>query len=906
MNSRQKRFIGFIIAIIVIIGVFGNFIHLITQLWWFESTKYESVFWKILTWKGIIWAVAFLFYGGVLWLNFRIAVRLTRGRTFRSFEGTNINIPTEKIFNIIVGVGILVISFIAAGATIPWWETVLKFLHASDFANVDPIYNLNIGFYFFKLPLYNGLQSWLLTLVILSTILSGTIYFLKGAIELVQSKHIRFSGGVKAHVSVLFAVIALLIAVGFYLDRYQLLYSANGVVFGAGYTDAHAKLISYWVMGIVTVAIALLFIFSFIRKGVGLLFSGIVGFVVILVVVNGIYPWFQQQFIVAPNELVKEKPYIKHNIDLTREAYGLDKVQRSSFPVQGTLTQSKIQQNDATIQNVRLWDWRPLLSTYRQIQELRLYYNFKDVDIDRYTINGDYRQVMLSARELEYNQLPSQARTWVNQRLKYTHGYGAVMSPVNIVTEEGLPELFIKDIPPVSEVNVKIDEPAIYYGEESDRYVFTGTSTQEFDYPKGEKNEFTNYSGTGGVPIGNIWKRLAYAFDFGSLKILISNYFTKDSRVLYYRNIHRRVREIAPFLQYDNDPYLVIIDGKLKWILDAYTVGTKYPYAEPMSRGRENYIRNSVKIVIDAFNGTMDFYVVDDTDPLIQTYQKIFPDLFKSNESVPTEIRKHFRYPTDLFRIQSHVYLAYHMSDPEAFYNREDMWKMPTEIYSGSEQPLEPYYIIMRLPEHTEEEFLLILPFTPVNKNNMIAWMAARSDGDNYGDLLLYEFPKKELVYGPMQIEARIDQHPQISELLTLWSQKGSNVIRGNMMIIPIEQSLLYVEPLYLRSEQSQMPELKRVIVAYNNDIVMENTLEDALAVIFGEEKPSTPKTVLAPGGEIQSIKQLIQSANEAYQNAQESLQNGNWSQYGTYQQQLQQILQQLQQTTSEATPATQ
>lgn len=905
MNSRQKRFIGFIIAIIVIIGVFGNFIHLLTQLWWFESTKYESVFWKILTWKGIIWVVAFLFYGGVLWVNFRIAVRLTRGRTFRSFEGTNIHIPTGKIFNIIVGVGILVISFIAAGATIPWWETVLKFLHASDFANVDPIYNLNIGFYFFKLPLYNGLQSWLLTLVILSTILSGTIYFLKGAIELVQSKHIRFSGGVKAHVSILFAGVALLIAVGFYLDRYQLLYSSNGVVFGAGYTDAHAKLISYWVMGIVTVAIALLFIFSFIRKGVGLLFSGIVGFVVILVVVNGIYPWFQQQFIVAPNELVKEKPYIKHNIDLTRRAYGLDKVRRSTFPVQGTLTQTKIQQNDATIQNVRLWDWRPLLSTYRQIQELRLYYNFKDVDIDRYTINGDYRQVMLSARELEYNQLPSQARTWVNQRLKYTHGYGAVMSPVNVVTEEGLPELFIKDIPPVSEVNVKIDEPAIYYGEESDRYVFTGTSTQEFDYPKGEKNEFTHYSGTGGVSIGNIWKRLVYAFDFGSLKILISNYFTKDSRVLYYRNIHRRVREIAPFLRYDNDPYLVIIDGKLKWILDAYTVGAKYPYAEPMSRGHENYIRNSVKIVIDAFNGTMDFYVVDETDPLIQTYQKIFPDLFKSNASVPANIRKHFRYPTDLFRIQSQVYLAYHMSDPEAFYNREDMWKMPTEIYSGSEQPLEPYYIIMRLPEHKEEEFLLILPFTPVNKNNMIAWMAARSDGENYGDLLLYEFPKKELVYGPMQIEARIDQHPQISELLTLWSQKGSNVIRGNMMIIPIEQSLLYVEPLYLRSEQSQMPELKRVIVAYNNDIVMENTLEDALGVIFGEAKPSTPKTMLTPGGEIQSIKQLIQSANETYQNAQEALQNGNWSQYGNYQQKLQQILQQLQQTTSEATPAT-
>lgn len=904
MNPRHKRFAWIIATTIIILSVLGNLIHLLTESWWFDSVGFSSVFWKILTWKSITWIVAFVLYGGVLWINFRIARSLTKGRTFRSFEDTPFVVPTEKIFNIIIGVGVLVIAFISAGATVHWWEDILKFLHASDFAHTDPLYNKNIGFYFFKLPLYNAMRGWLISLFVLSLIVSGLVYFLKGAIELVQSRHIRFSGSVKTHVSILLAIIALLIAVGFYLDRYELLFSTNGVVYGAGFTDAHAKLISYWVMGAITILIALLFIFSLVRKGLGLLFSGIVGFVLVLVLVNGVYPWFQQKFIVEPNELVKEKPYIEHNINYTRQAYGLDNVERDSFPVQGTLTKEKIQENNATIQNVRLWDWRPLLSTYRQIQEIRLYYKFQDVDIDRYTINGDYRQVMLAAREFEYNQVPSQARTWVNQRLKYTHGYGAVMSPVNVVTEEGLPDLFIKNIPPESKININIDRPAIYYGEESDRYVFTGTSTQEFDYPVGGENKLTTYSGKSGVPIGSIFRRLAYAYDFGSLKILISSYFADSSKVLYYRNIHSRVRKVAPFLQYDSDPYLVIVDGELKWVIDAYTTGTQYPYAEPFARGRQNYIRNSVKVVIDAYDGTMDFYVVDQSDPLIQTYEKIFPDLFKPLETVPPEIRKHFRYPTDLFLIQSRIYLAYHMSDPEAFYNREDLWHMPTEIYEGNEQSLQPYYVIMSLPDQEKEEFLLILPFTPVNKNNMVAWMAARSDGEQYGKLQLFEFPKKELVYGPMQIEARIDQDTQISELLTLWSQKGSSVIRGNMMVIPIEKSLLYVEPIYLKAEQSQIPELKRVVVAYNKDIVMEQTLEKALAVIFGEAEPSETEAIAAaatgaPSGDLQSIKSLIQSANEAFQNALQALHNSNWSAYGEYQNQLKNSLQQLQQKTT-------
>jgi uncharacterized membrane protein (UPF0182 family) len=636
-----------------------------------------------------------------------------------------------------------------------------------------------------------------------------------------------------------------------------------------------------------------------------------VGFyLVALLLVDGLYPWFQQQFIVKPNELDKELPYIKHNIELTRKAYGLDEVETKEFPAHNQLNRQDLQANQSTISNIRLWDYRPLLDTYRQLQEIRLYYQFNDVDIDRYTLDNKYQQVMLSARELSSDQVPAKAQTWVNQRLKYTHGYGLVMNSVNRVTADGLPELLLKNIPPVSSVDLQVSEPGIYYGESTDNYIFTGTRTPEFDYPLGNKNAFTTYKGKGGVPIPSLWHRLAYAYDLGSLEILISNYFSHNSRIHYYRQIQKRISQVAPFLRFDGDPYMMVIDGRLQWMIDAYTVSDRFPYSQPVLqsndgnsvlqasqlkgivRGNVNYIRNSVKVVIDAYDGTMQFFVVDEQDPVLATYRRIFPTLFQSKDQIPPAVKAHFRYPLGLFKIQAQMYLSYHMSVPEVFYNQEDLWRFPTEVYEGNKQLMEPYYIIMRLPEEEREEFILILPFTPVNKDNMIAWMAARSDGEHYGKLLLYEFSKQELVYGPSQIEARIDQNPEISQQLTLWSQEGSRVIRGDLLVIPIEKSLLYVEPVYLRAEQGQLPQLKRVIVAYHNQTVMAKTLEDCLAVIFGDKQLQKP----TPRPIREDFSGLVEKALETYQKAQAAIGEADWNSYGQYQEELGNLLQQLHQ----------
>ncbi|MCF7804001.1 MAG: UPF0182 family protein [Candidatus Marinimicrobia bacterium] len=903
MNFKQNKAIWFIVAVFLLLTVISSLSNIITESWWFSAVNFVEVFWTVITWKIIVWIGSFILFAAFLWINYRVANRLTKNKPFRQFQNSDIKMPGQKIFNYIVGALILVISFIAAGATLPSWETILKFMNPSSFGTVDPIFGKDIGFYFFQLPFYNGAQSWLLSLFLLGLLLSGAVYFLKGAIRFVKSRQNIFSGGVQTHISLLLVGIAILIATRFFLDRYDLLFSSSGVVYGAGYTDVHAKLLSYWVMALLTIGVAVLFIISVIRKGVNLLISGVAVFVIALVLVNGIYPWFQQQFVVEPNELDRERPYIKYNIEFTRNAYDLHDVQRKNYPVESNLNQEVLAENEPTMQNVRLWDTRPLLSTYRQLQEIRLYYTFQDVDIDRYLIDGDYRQVMLSAREFNYNQVPTRAQTWQNQRLTYTHGYGAVMSPVNIVTEEGLPDLFIKNIPPVSEADFNITRPAIYYGEVSNYHIFTGTTEQEFDYPMGDENKYTQYSGNGGVPMGSLWRRLLYAYEFSSLKVVISDYFTEDSRVHYHREIRERVQNVAPFLHYDSDPYITIINGGLKWIIDAYTLSSNYPYAEPMIRGNANYIRNSVKVVVDAYDGTMKFYVVDETDPLLQTYRKIFPNLFTAKSEIPTEIQKHFRYPTDLFEVQSQVYLSYHMTEPDVFYNQEDKWEYPTEVYEGNEKRVEPYYLIMELPEERGEEFILIYPFTPVNKDNMIAWLAGRSDGEHYGELLLYEFPKSELIYGPMQIEARIDQNSQISELLTLWSQQGSRVIRGNLLAIPIEKSLLYVEPLFMRSDQGEIPELRRIILSYDNQIVMEETLDEALAVLFGEKRPTpvVDQRAAASTSVIQNlnISDMAKSALETYRQAQQSLQQGNWAEYGDRWNKLEDLLRQMRDNTA-------
>ena len=572
---------------------------------------------------------------------------------------------------------------------------------------------------------------------------------------------------------------------------------------------------------------------------------------------------------------------------MTRKAFCLDRIEEQDFPTEECLSFQDIQKNPDTITNIRLWDNRPLKDVYNQIQSIRGYYEFNDVDIDRYTVDGQYRQVMLSARELVQGKLPANAQTWVNQRLQYTHGYGAVMSPVNEITTEGLPNLFLQDVPPRGKL--PLDRPEIYFGEKTTGNVIVNTGAKEFDFPKGDENVQTQYQGKGGVALDSYFKKLVFASQFGAPNILFTNYITSESRILYFRNIKERVQRVVPFLLLDNDPYLVVADGRLSWIQDAYTYTDKYPYSQPF-QDRLNYIRNSVKVVIDAYDGTMSLYVADPNDPLIVTYSAIFPGLFTPMGQMPASLASHVRYPEDLFKVQVEMYRAYHMRDANVFYNKEDLWKVPNEIFDTKEQPVEPYYVIMRIPGQPKEEFVLMIPFTPPNKDNIIAWLAARSDGADYGKLLVFKFPKDRLIYGPMQIEARIDQDPTISGQFTLWNQGGSRIIRGNTLVIPIEKSNLYVEPIYLQAEKSRMPELKRVITATGNKLVMETTLQESLAKLFGQQPatplpgapPTTAPPPAAPGAQLPgTAASLVQSARQHYNAAQDALKNGNWAKYG-------------------------
>mgnify|MGYP006267846181 CR=1 FL=1 len=925
----RSAFVVVVLILLVTLALSKTLVHFLTNIWWFDAVNYLDVFWIRITWQIQVWVATFAVYFLFLFANYRLAMYLTAEQPFHTFAERGWEQYTRLIPYGIKGF-ITIFALLAASSSVSAWETILKFLNPTEFGSNDPIFERDIGFYLFRLPFWEGLQSWLFTLMLWGLIAAVAVYALKGVIRLGRSTHADASGNrfiqrippvltgkVKAHLSGLLTALAILIAIDFLLQRYDLLYSNGGVVFGAGFTDANARLQAYWFMFFATLALAVLFIATLWRRTFRLAFTGIAVYAIAYVLVVVIYPWGQQRFIVEPTELAKERPFIANNIALTNAAYDLEKIDRRSFPVEEELTQTEIADNQPTIRNIRLWDYRPLLSTYRQLQEIRPYYRFPDVDIDRYTLNGNYRQVMLAPRELDYDQVPDDAKTWVNKRLKYTHGFGLVMNPVNEVTANGLPEFFIRDIPPVSTVDLPIEEMAIYYGQETAQHILTGMSTDEFDYPQSNGNAYTSYGGEGGVPVASLWRRLAYAYDFGSLEILISRYFTEDSRVHYRRQIRDRIHAVAPFLKLDSDPYITLINGRMQWIVDTYTTSQRYPYSEPVALTADlipgistsaaeqsisrdtNYIRNSVKVVVDAFDGTMQFFVVDETDPVLATYRKIFPGLFKASDTIPSDIRDHFRYPLDLFKVQAQVHLLYHMRDPEVFYNREDLWRFPTETYEGNEQLVEPYYIIMRLPESEQEEFILIMPFVPVNRDNMIAWMAGRSDGEHYGEMLLYEFPKQKLVFGPSQIEARIDQNPDISQQLTLWSQKGSRVIRGDLLVIPIEESLLYVEPVYLRAEQGELPELRRVIVTHGETVVMAESLEQAIITIFGEPETQPTEEPAAATAVGERMRSLVDDIAAAYTRSQTALDQRNWQAYGEAQQELQSLIEQLQRQTN-------
>jgi uncharacterized protein len=881
-----------------------------TEWLWFGEVGHRVVFWVPFASSLALAAAAAVSVFLILYVNARPLLRLRplarvvelrpvgRTRTYRTLVA---GLTPARLAELVIA-GVAVVAGLGAAGD---WPLFQAFLHQVPFGARDPVFGRDAGFYVFTLPVYQAVYGWLFGWLFVALLGAAAVYYLD-LVPLAIRGVWAIPRGVRVHVSVLAGLLVLLRGAGFWLDRYGILYSPHGAVYGAGYTDLHATLPVLNVLTVLSAATGLLLLASTrartMRPAIGVL----VALLVVWIGGTVAYPAFVQQVEVAPNELDREQPYIQNGIASTLRAYGLDGVDEQLFPGAPTLTPAVVAGNRTVLDSVRLWDYRPLLQTYAQLQSLRLYYTFTDVGIDRYRIGGREQQVMLSARELDVNRLPDQARTWVNEHLVFTHGFGLVMTPVNRISGEGLPEFYIKDIPPQSSVGLAVTRPELYYSLVTTPYVVVDTRNKELDYAQGDQNVYTTYGGRGGVPLTAPLARFAFASRFGAMSLLLSNDVTPASRVLFHRDVRDRVSRVAPFLQLDRDPYLVLADGRLYWIVDGYTTTAMYPYSRPT--GDLNYIRNSVKAVVDAYDGTVALYVFDPADPLLRTYGGIYPGLLRSRAEMPPALAAHVRYPVDLFTIQADVYATFHMKDPRVFYNREDLWGIPDELFGGSPQPVEPYYVNLKLDPAHGEEFVLILPFTPSGKNNMVAWMAARSDAPYYGRLLVYRFPKDTTVFGPMQIEARINQDPTISSELTLWNQQGSQVIRGNLLVVPIAQSLLYIEPLYLQAQGSALPELKRVIVAYGAQIAMEPTLEEAVARIFGtlpaaaaegprQGTPSVPGSSTRPPGGIAPappairppsgaaesgrVASLIAEASAHYARAQAALRAGDFAAYG-------------------------
>jgi len=884
-DSRKRRgsrkWLVVVAVVLLLLAVGGTVRNLFTEWLWFQSLGYQDVFTRILGARVLLFFAGALVFAALFAGNVVLASRLSpRGEAVGSAQTI---IPFLRRFTRATVIALTAFfAFMFGLAAQASWEVVLRFQNGQPFGSSDPVFFKDAGFYVFTLPFLSLLRGWLMTAVVFTLIAVIVVYAVSYTS---QRRAFDNSRTVLAHVGALAIAIALLAAGSYWLGIWDLVYSPRGTVAGASYTDMHAQLPAQWALFVTTLLLGCLILVALVRRKVKWAAYAVGFWIVLGIVVGQLVPGLVQRLQVEPNELELETPYIEYNIAATREAFGLNRIVVQDFAAQPMPTAADIAENDLTIQNIRLWDHRPLLDTYNQTQSIRLYYDFVDVDVDRYNVDGTYRQVMLAARELSKDRLPSAAQTWVNRTLQYTHGYGIAMSPVNEVNpESGLPILWVRDLPPSGVL--PITQPQIYFGEKTNDFVIVGSGTQEFDYPVGDTNAYTTYEGADGVSIGSIFRRAIYAWEFNDFNVLISSQVSRDSKVLYHRNIRDRVSRIAPFLSLDTDPYIMVLDGRLTWVIDGYTTTTRYPYSQPLSDGT-NYIRNSVKAIVDAYDGTVDFYASEPDDPILLTYQSIFPGLFKPMEAMPAEVKTHLRYPVDMFDIQSSVYRAYHMQDARVFYNKEDLWAIPNETYSGETQQIAPYYVIMRLPGEEREEFLLMLPFTPSNKNNAIGWLAARCDGDNYGRLLVYQFPKERLIYGPTQIENRIQQDTAITEQLALWSRGGSRVIRGNLLVIPIGESTIYVEGIFLQAETAGgLPELKRVIVAAGDEIAMRDTLAQCLTAIFGEGTtgvPETPTTPSTPGQEVpEDVRALIEQAQQQFARAQEYLQQGDWAGYGS------------------------
>jgi len=883
---------------------------LIVDLWWFREIGFEVLFTKRLVTQLLLFVSVAIVAGGLIYLNLTLAQRGvvpdSVGLKVRTAQGDMTIDVGSRVRSFTRPVAIGLGLFLGLGAS-GLWDVILQAMNQTPFGANDPIFGRDIAFYVFTVPALTAVLGLLSSLMVLLLVMTTAVYFVRGDI-VVLPQRLRVEPSAGMHLAILLAVLLTIWAAQlWFLDTAALLFSNTGPLVGASYTDLHATLPALRVTAVVALIGAVLVIAGGLRGRLGLHVGITAGaYLAVSLIGRVIAPGVMQRFFVAPTELTREEPYLAHHLDATRRAWGINDVEVRDLAGEANLTLASLRANAPTIDNVRLWDREPLLRTFGQLQEIRTYYDFVNVDDDRYWIDGRYRQVLLSPRELNAASLPT--RTFINEHLTFTHGMGLTLSPVNQVTTEGLPVLFVKDLPPATSGNLRVTRPQIYYGELTNQYVFVNTRQKEFDYPSGDENIYRAYTGSGGVPVGGLARRLILAAHYGSSKILLSGDIMGDSRILYHRNIVERATKAFPFLVFDRDPYMVVSDsGSLHWIMDAYTTTSRYPYAYRANDGTA-YIRNSIKVVIDAYDGTVQPFVADANDPLIQTWAKIFPGVFQPLDSMPADLRAHIRYPDDLFRAQTARYVTYHMNTPATFYNREDEWQIP--VVSRNDQSV-PFmrHIVMRLPDEPTAEFIYMAPFTPRGKDNLAAWMVARNDGAHYGKLRVYRFPRQSLVYGPRQIENRINQDTDIARQVSLWDQRGSQVIRGDLLVIPIEESLLYVQPMYLQAEGGLIPELKRVVVAYQNQVIMRETLDAALSDMFGGRvdaqrptvvaatdslaPPRPPSTPTATGVDA-ATRSMITQAQQHYQSALDAQRQGDWARYGEEIRQLGALLERL------------
>ena len=922
-EKKQKSLAVVIIIIAVIFILLGLSVNFITDWLWFKEMGYVNIFFKQLTTELKVGIPAFVIIAVIT----NVYLKQLKKGYFRKIQSSELT--DEKKLNKYTNIVALVFALITSVYTVVnLWFQILQFANSTDFGIKDPIFNLDISFYIFRLDFLKQLNDMFIGLIFLFIAVTFVYYMIllvmhspevfeteepyEEQYENVYEGQFGQDGNpfgkmfgnrkprktlndgnfkellniASGQLTFLGVIFFLMLGVHFFLRQFELLNTHTGVVHGAGFTDVHVTLWIYRIMVVLALIGAVTVVHRIRKKQWKKVLT--IPVIMILVGVVGVGAQFVVQYVVSTDEINKESPYLERNIEFTQKAYQLDNVSVLPFEADNTLTSEDIASNSETIKNIRINDYDPVKTFYNQTQSIRKYYKFNDVDVDRYMVNGKYTQTYLSTREIDDTKLKD---TWLNKHLKFTHGYGATLSRVDAVTANGQPDVMIKNIPPESDVDeIDISRPEVYFGELTNDYIIVNASEDEFDYPEGDTNKYTKYDGNAGIKM-TLPNRILFALREQNMKLLVSSNIKSDSKIIINRNVMNRVRKIMPHLSYENDPYAVVADGKIYWMVDAYTTSRNYPYSEPfVEQGKNvrpaNYIRNSVKVVVDAYNGDVNFYIVDEKDPIAKTFQKIYPNLFKPADQMPEGLKSHMRYPNSLFAIQAQVYSRYHMEDVKVFYLDEDAWDIADQMYGTEQKKMTPNYYIVKLPGKEKAEFINSIPFTPKSKQNMTGLMVARNDGEHYGEMILYKFPKNKTVYGPMQIEAQIDQKPEISSDFTLWSSAGSQYNRGNLFVIPIESSLLYVEPVYLEAANSAIPEVKRVIVAYDDKIAYESTLDEALESIFGEgattpepQDTSKPEDNGKPAGN--SKQELIKKASDAFSNAEKALQNGNWIEYG-------------------------